>query len=80
MYSTLTFDSPAIFDNWFQYAHEIHDHNTRASSEVIRENHFDVGWSIPYPLNGSKMRVELYQGPPLVEGFRATVGGFLSGK
>ena len=43
MYSTLTSDSPAIFDNWFQYAHEIHDHTTRASTDVIRENYFDVG-------------------------------------
>ena len=43
MYSTLTFDSPAIFDNWFQYAHEIHDHTTRTSTDVIRESYFDVG-------------------------------------
>ena len=43
VYSTLTSDSPAIFDNWFQYAHEIHDHTTRASTDVIRENYFDVG-------------------------------------
>ena len=43
MYSTLTFDSPAIFDNWFQYAHEIHYHTTRASSDIIRQNYFDVG-------------------------------------
>ena len=34
VYSTLTFDSPAIFDNWFQYAHEIHDHTTRVSTDV----------------------------------------------
>ena len=43
VYSTLTFDSPAIFDNWFQYAHEIHDHTTRVSTDVIRESYFDVG-------------------------------------
>ena len=43
VYSTLTFDSPAIFHNWFQYDHEIHEHSTRASTDVIRENYFDVG-------------------------------------
>ena len=43
VYSTLTFDSPAIFDNWFQYAHEIHDHTTRVSTDIIRESYFDVG-------------------------------------
>ena len=43
VYSTLTFDSPSIFDNWFQYAHEVHDHTTRTSTDVIRENYFDVG-------------------------------------
>ena len=43
VYSTLTFESPAIFNNWFQYAHEVHDHTTRTSTDVIRENYFDVG-------------------------------------
>ena len=43
VYSTLTFNSPAIFHNWFQYDHEVHDHNTRASTNVIRESYFDVG-------------------------------------
>ena len=43
VYSTLTFDSPTIFNNWFQYAHEIHDHTTRSSTDIIRENYFDIG-------------------------------------
>ena len=43
VFSTLIFESPAIFDEWFRYDHEIHDHSTRASTEVIRENYFDVG-------------------------------------
>ena len=47
VYSTLTFDSPTIFDNWFQYAHEVHDHTTRTSTDVIRENYFDVGHVLP---------------------------------
>ena len=43
VYSTLTFDSPAIFNNWFQYTHDIHEHTTRASTDIIRESYFDVG-------------------------------------
>ena len=43
VFSTLTFDSPAIFNEWFHYDHEVHDHTTRSSSEVIRENYFDIG-------------------------------------
>ena len=44
VYSTLTSDSPAIFDNWFQYDHEVHDHTTRASTNIMRENYFDIGY------------------------------------
>ena len=47
IFSTLTFDSPAIFDEWFRYDHEVHDHTTRASTEVIRQNYFDVGYVQP---------------------------------
>ena len=36
-------DCPTIFHDWFQYDHEIHDHATRAGTEVIRENYFDIG-------------------------------------
>ena len=43
VYSTLTDESPAIFDEWFHYAHEVHDHTTRASSNVISENFFEIG-------------------------------------
>ena len=44
VYSTLTFDSPAIFNNWFLYDHEVHAHNTRASTNIINESYFDVGY------------------------------------
>ena len=44
VYSTLTYDSPAIFEEWFQYDHEVHDHTTRSSMNVITENYFDVGY------------------------------------
>ena len=40
----MTSESPAIFDEWFRYDHEVHDHSTRASTDVIRENYFDVGY------------------------------------
>ena len=43
MYSTLTFDNPAIFNNWFHYDHEIHEHSTRASTDIIRDRYFDIG-------------------------------------
>ena len=36
-------DCPQIFHDWFKYDHEVHEHATRASTNVIRENYFDVG-------------------------------------
>ena len=44
VFSTLTSESPPIFDEWFRYDHEVHDHSTRASTDIIRENYFDVGY------------------------------------
>ena len=44
VYSTLTDNSPSIFDEWFNYVHEVHDHTTRASSNVISENFFEIGY------------------------------------
>ena len=44
VFSTLTSESPAIFDEWFRYDHEVHDHTTRSSSNIISENYFDVGY------------------------------------
>ena len=43
VYSTLTFESPPIFDDWFHYDHDIHNHTTRTGSEVISESYFGVG-------------------------------------
>ena len=45
VFSTLTSESPPIFDEWFRYDHEVHGHSTRASTDVIRENYFDVGYA-----------------------------------
>ena len=43
VYSTLTFQSPSNFHEWFSYDHEIHSHSTRSGAEIIREEYFDVG-------------------------------------
>ena len=47
IFSTLTFDSPVIFDEWFKYDHEVHDHTTRSSANIISENYFEVGYVQP---------------------------------
>ena len=39
--------SPRIFDEWFKFTHEIHNHTTRVGTEVIRTEYFDVGHSEP---------------------------------
>ena len=46
VYSTLNFDSPGIFHDWFKFDFEVHDHSTRTGAEVIRENYFDAGETI----------------------------------
>ena len=43
VYSTLTFQSPNNFHEWFSYDHEIHSHSTRSAAEITREGYFDVG-------------------------------------
>ena len=43
VYSTLDFESPPIFHEWFCFQHETHNHSTRMSTDVIRREHFDVG-------------------------------------
>ena len=43
VYSTLDFQTPQIFHDWFVFDYEIHDHSTRLSSVIICENYFDVG-------------------------------------
>ena len=43
VYSTLDFESPSIFHDWFCFQHETHNHSTRMSTEVIRQEYFDIG-------------------------------------
>ena len=43
VFSTLDFESPQIFHEWFIFNHEIHEHRTRLNAEITRENYFAVG-------------------------------------
>ena len=43
VYSTLDFETPQIFHDWFAFEYEIHDHSTRLSSVITCENYFDAG-------------------------------------
>ena len=43
VYSTLDFESPLIFHDWFKFDYEIHNHNTRLAADVVSENCFDIG-------------------------------------
>ena len=43
VYSTLDFETPQIFHDWFAFDYEIHDHSTRLSSVITCVNYFDVG-------------------------------------
>ena len=43
VYSTLDFETPQIFHDWFAFDYEVHDHGTRHSTVITCENYFDVG-------------------------------------
>ena len=43
VYQTLCGDSPEIFNDWFKYTHMVHDHATKSSTSIFRENYFDIG-------------------------------------
>ena len=43
IYSTLDFVSPQIFHEWFIFDYEVHDHSTRASSDIVQGSYFDLG-------------------------------------
>ena len=43
VYSTLDFQTPQIFHDWFAFDYEIHDYNTRLNSVVMCKNYFDSG-------------------------------------
>ena len=43
VYSTLDFESPQIFHDWFIFNHEINNYNTRLSATINQEQYFDNG-------------------------------------
>ena len=43
VYSTLDFESPQIFHDWFIFNHEICNHNTRLNATINQEQYFDNG-------------------------------------
>ena len=43
IYSTLAFESPVVFWEWFSYSHVIHNHATTSSTNINRAQYFDVG-------------------------------------
>ena len=43
VYSTLAHETPAVFWEWFTYSHLIHNHATTSSTQVMRNNYFDIG-------------------------------------
>ena len=43
VYSTLDFESPRIFHDWFVFNHEIYDYSTRLNAVITQEHHFDIG-------------------------------------
>ena len=43
VYSTLCYDSPFIFWDWFIYCHSLHNYATTSSTNIICNDYFDVG-------------------------------------
>ena len=61
VYSTLSYDSPPIFWDWFTYSHQVHSYSTTSSTVIIRENYFDVGTvQETYTLYIQKAKLEKY--------------------
>ena len=47
VYSTLAFESPSVFSEWFAYTHSVHSHATISSTTVNRRESFDTGTVTP---------------------------------
>ena len=61
VYSTLSYDSPPIFWDWFTYSHQVHSYSTTSSTVIVRENYFDVGTvQETYTLYIQKAKLEKY--------------------
>ena len=61
VYSTLCELSPKVFCNWFTYVHDVHNHATRSSTNIISDNYFDTGTvETSYTLYISESRLVMY--------------------
>ena len=43
VYSTINYESPSVFSEWFTFTHNVHSYATTSSTTVNRENYFEVG-------------------------------------
>ena len=43
VFSTLCYESPSIFWDWFVFCHSLHTYATTSSTIIVRENYFDIG-------------------------------------
>ena len=59
VYLTLAQQSPTVFWNWFRYSHLIHNHATTSSTQINRNNHFDVGTAVNTRYLFTKQSIEL---------------------
>ena len=61
VFSTLCYDSPFIFWDWFVYCDSLHTYATTSSTNIICENYFDVGTVVStYTLRAPKVMLEKY--------------------
>ena len=47
IYLTLEEETPQNFHGWFQYGNDIHSHAVRSNTQIIQDDHFDVGTEVP---------------------------------
>ena len=61
VFSTLCYESPLIFWDWFAYCHSLHTYATTSSTNIVCENYFDVGTvDATYTLRIPKGMLEKY--------------------
>ena len=61
VFSTLCYDSPPIFWEWFEYNSSVHTYSTTSSTVIAVSNYFDVGTvELTYSLRVPKGMLEKY--------------------
>ena len=61
VFSTLCYESPLIFWDWFVYCHSLHTHATTSATNIICKNYFDIGTvDVTYTLRVPKGMLEKY--------------------